>query len=48
MFLILAAVFEKNTVELLDMVFRHGDGLETLESQLESAYPATSCSAARK
>ena len=30
MLLIFAAVFEKNTVELLDMVFGDRDGLETL------------------
>src|ERR1700681_2803115 len=28
---ILAAVFEKNAVELLDVVFRERDGLETLK-----------------
>src|SRR5262250_1324661 len=34
MFLILVAVFEKNTVKLLDVVFRDRHGLETLENHL--------------
>src|ERR1700757_3158519 len=34
MVLILAAVFKKNSVELLDVVFRDRYGLETLENQV--------------
>ena len=34
MLLILAAVFEKNSLELLDVVFRDRDGLETLENHI--------------